>query len=264
MQFVDTHAHPHMEGYGMDEREFIAHTAAAGVDKIICVGTSAADSRRAIEFASRNDSCLASVGLHPHDATLGSEELAELKQLTNEDKVVAIGECGLDYYYENSPPDKQRQAFEFQVELALENGLPLIFHVRNAKVGDSSSAFDDFFETIDRYQGVRGVVHSFTSTPEDLKRCLDRGLYIGLNGIVTFTKDKEQLETFKKVPLSNLLLETDAPFLTPVPYRGTINYSAYVGVVAEFLSQLRDEPLEQIAAATTRNAQELFSLWRTS
>jgi TatD DNase family protein len=130
--------------------------------------------------------------------------------------------------------------------------LPLIFHVREA--------FDDFFSTYDQYKGLRGVVHSFSADTRVLDKILSRGLYIGLNGIMTFTKDQKQLEAAKAVPLNRLLLETDAPYLTPVPFRGKICEPKYVRVTAEFLSHLRGETLEELAAATTRNAAELFKL----
>ena len=163
-----------------------------------------------------------------------------------------LGECGLDYYYENSPKEAQKAILRFQLELAQKHSLPVIFHVREA--------FDDFWPIVDEYKGIRGVIHSFTSTTRVLDEILQRGLYVGLNGIITFTKQPEQLAMAKAVPLEKLVLETDAPFLTPSPYRGTICLPKHVRTTAEFLADLRGEPLSAIADSTTRNARMLFDV----
>ncbi len=165
-------------------------------------------------------------------------------------KIVAIGECGLDYFYTHSPRVDQIKALRFQIELALQHDLPLIFHVREA--------FDDFWPIFDDYHGIRGVLHSFTDTQANLDKALARGLFIGVNGIATFTKNEAQIAMYRAIPLQNLLLETDAPFLTPVPLRGKMNTPANVRLVAEFLSELRGESLAGLAHATTHNAQTLF------
>jgi TatD DNase family protein len=158
----------------------------------------------------------------------------------------------LDYFYNHSPKDAQTEILKFQIELALKHDLPMIFHIRDA--------FKEFWPVFDSYRGVRGVVHSFSATEKELQQIIERGLYAGLNGIMTFTKNQAQLAAAKAVPLSNLLLETDAPFLTPAPFRGTICEPKHVRVTAEFLSGLRGESLGQIFAATTNNAQTLFGL----
>jgi TatD DNase family protein len=168
------------------------------------------------------------------------------------DKIVAIGEIGLDYFYSHSTKEEQIKALRFQIELALEHNLPIIFHVREA--------FDDFWPIFDSYKGIRGVLHSFTDTHANLQKALERGLYIGINGITTFTKVPHQLQTAKEVPLQKLLLETDAPFLTPRPLRGTVNEPAHVRLVAEFLAGLRAQTIEDVAANTSHNAQTLFAL----
>lgn len=178
--------------------------------------------------------------------------LKEFAGLAKNPKVVAVGECGLDYYYENSPKKHQREIFEFQLELAQKHNLPLVFHIRDA--------FDDFLAILSHFEGVRGVVHSFSANKTTLDKCLNRGLYIGLNGIMTFTKDEAQLAAAKAVPLDKLLLETDAPFLTPVPHRGTICEPKHVRDTAEFLSNLRGESLEVLSSSTTHNAEQLFNL----
>jgi TatD DNase family protein len=167
-------------------------------------------------------------------------------------KVVAIGECGLDYYYGHSPKEKQIEVMKFQIELAMKHDLPVIFHVRDA--------FDDFWPVFDSYTGVRGVLHSFTDSAENLHKAMARDLYIGVNGIATFAKKPEQLAVYREVPLQKLLLETDAPFLTPVPYRGNINEPKRVRTIMEFLAGLRGEDRDVLARATTRNVQKLFGI----
>lgn len=163
--------------------------------------------------------------------------------------VVAVGECGLDYFYNHSNKKDQEKALRFQIELALKNDLPLIFHVRDA--------FDNFWPIFDSYKNVKGVLHSFTDSETNMHKAIERGLYIGVNGIITFTK-ASQLKMYKNIPLSNLLLETDSPFLTPVPYRGKPNEPANVVLVAHFLAQLKGEKVETIFDASTQNAKTLF------
>jgi len=251
MEFIDTHTHPHMPGYKKDIPDFFLEAKAAHVNTVICVGTDVADSRRAVDFAAQHTGAYASIGLHPHEATHGVGAVDELKLLFTQPQVVAIGECGLDYYYENSPKTDQKQVLRAQLTLAQELGLPVIFHVRDA--------FADFFEIYDDFKDISGVVHSFSTNRDVLNACLERGLYIGLNGIMTFTRDEDQLQAAREVPLEYLLLETDAPFLTPTPYRGTVNHSAHIKTVADFLAKLRGESVEEIAQATTHNARALFT-----
>lgn len=255
MHFVDTHCHIQFDDYGLDPEASIKNAALVGVDRLLCVGCTLEDSQAAVKMAQAHKNIWATIGLHPHEAhhyVNNGEALAKFKALATQDKVVAIGECGLDYYYNHSPKEAQMELLRFQLELAQEHDLPLIFHVRDA--------FDDFLALYDQFSGLRGVVHSFTADRATLDKILSRGLYIGLNGIMTFTKQPEQLEAAKAVPLSKLLLETDAPFLTPVPFRGRICEPKYVRVTGEFLANLRGESLEAIAAATTQNAHDLFGL----
>ena len=252
MNFVDTHCHIHSSDYTINPNEAIARASAAGVTKLICVGTEEKDSQQAVLFAQEHQNVWASIGLHPHDAKLGQEAFDDLAALVNDPKVVAIGECGLDYFYNHSAKEDQEAALRFQLALAQKHNLPMIFHVRDA--------FADFWPIFDSYVGIKGVIHSFTGISKELDEALDRGLYIGLNGIMTFTKDEYQLLAAQSVPLERLLLETDAPFLTPVPLRGKVNEPKNVVLTAEFLGTLRDESLETIGSASTRNAIELFNL----
>jgi len=271
MELVDTHCHIHeatflLEGDNAtrarwlsagspDPGDMIAEAAEADVTKLICVGTTVPDSQLAVDFVREREHVWASIGIHPHEASVYAHNHRALQQFRNlaaKPKVVAIGETGLDYYYEHSPKEAQAQLLRFQLELATEHNLPLIFHIRDA--------FEDFWPIFGQYKGLRGVVHSFTATTTELEAALERGLYIGLNGIMTFTKHSAQLEAAKKVPRERILIETDAPFLTPIPYRGTICQPKHVRVTAEFLAQLRGERLEELAAATTQNAGTLFNI----
>lgn len=235
--------------------ELIADAERIGVDRLICVGTSVEDSVVAVDFVQNQDNCWASIGIHPHEAARyihHQDKLDEFLALAKQPKVVAVGECGLDYYYNHSPKEAQYKILEFQLDLAQKHDLPCIFHVRDA--------YDDFLAILSQFEGIRGVVHSFTANRPILDKMLSEGLYIGLNGIMTFTKDQEQLAAAQAVPSKSLLLETDAPFLTPAPYRGTICEPKHVRVTAEFLSDLRGESLEEIARTTTHNAGQLFRL----
>jgi len=266
---IDTHCHIQSAGNSAGERttgeiwakeasltgdSLIANAVADGVAKMICVGCDTGDSELAIDFVREREHVWASIGIHPHEAqvSLDQDVLSAFKGLVDKPKVIAVGECGLDYYYNHSPKEAQITVLEFQIQLALEAGLPLIFHVREA--------FDDFWSIFDKYPGIRGVLHSYTDNQANLDEAIKRNLYIGVNGIATFAKNVSQLDVYRAVPLQKLLLETDAPFLTPTPYRGTINEPKRVGTTAAFLAELRGETLEQLAAATTQNAQQLFGI----
>jgi TatD DNase family protein len=268
MQLTDTHCHI-QEAFtgtsddGVHERwaqadkdpdQMIADATAADVTRLVCVGCTVPDSTLAVAFVQNRPQCWAAIGIHPHEAQRYLQDqkaLDDFARLAAKPKVVAVGECGLDYFYNHSPKAAQEKMLRFQLELAWEHGLPLIFHVREA--------FQDFWPIFDEYPDVTGVIHSFTATQKELDEALSRGLYIGLNGITTFMKDPAQLAAAKAVPLDRLLLETDAPFLTPSPERGRICEPKHVRLTAAFLSQLRGESLEQTAEATTHNAQLLFS-----
>jgi TatD DNase family protein len=246
--FVDTHCHIHESDYPLDRDEVILRATDAGVTKLLCVGTSIESSRQAIQFAHGSDTLLASIGVHPHDTKDGFaiDTLAGSSQ-----NIVAVGEIGLDYYYTHSPREVQIKALKTQIVVALKYNLPIIFHVRDA--------FDDFWPIFDQYPGIRGELHSFTDTKENLDEALKRGLYIGVNGISTFTKDDAQQAMYDAIPLDRMLLETDAPFLTPNPFRGKVNEPAYVREIAEYHAKRRHISVDEIAKATTANAQTLFA-----
>lgn len=268
MELIDTHCHIHEalerstpvydkwhEKGEVNIDTMIADAHDAGVMKMICVGTTLADSQLAVKIASERENVYSSIGIHPHEAKDHSPQSVKDKfaSLVSSGKIVAVGECGLDYFYNHSPKEEQVAMLKFQIELALKHDLPLIFHVRNA--------FDDFWPIFDSFhqgsQKVRGVLHSFTDSISNLEKALERGLFVGVNGIATFSKD---LELFKAIPLENMLLETDSPFLTPAPYRGTINSPKHTRVIAEYLADLEQVTLAKLAADTTANANRLFGI----
>ncbi|HSX07576.1 MAG TPA: TatD family hydrolase [Candidatus Saccharimonadales bacterium] len=273
IELIDTHCHIHealrsvtdadenvhdawrRDGKVRDPDVMIAEAKEAGVSKMLCIGCTLADSALAVEFVQSRPEAWASIGIHPHEARHYVNDPAALKTfaaLADKPKVVAVGECGLDYFYTKSTKTDQEKILRYQIELALKHNLPMAFHVREA--------FGDFWPIFDDYRGIRGVIHSFTATERELEQILARGLYVGLNGIMTFTKRPEQLAAAKAVPLDRLVLETDAPFLTPEPYRGKVCESKHVRLTAEFLAHLRGETLEALAHSSTVNATALFSL----
>ena len=248
---IDTHCHIHEEDHPLPIQEVLAKARQAEISAMICVGTNAASSRRAVQYAHEYAPLYAAIGVHPHDSTEGTQAIAELAA-QQPAKLVAIGEIGLDYHYTNSPPAAQQRALEEQMQLAVQYSLPVSFHVREA--------FDDFWPILANFPNVRGVLHSFTDTAQNAERAVARGLYIGVNGISTFTKSRAQQAMFARIPLERLLLETDAPFLTPVPFRGRVNMPSLVREVAQYHATARGIPFEEIAAASTANAQNLFSI----
>ncbi len=270
MELFDTHCHTHelvqkltpvydkwrSDGVERTPEGIIASANEAGVTRMLCIGTSLVDSELAIEFVAKREGQWASIGIHPHEAAdhLAPGFKTQFASLATKPKVIAIGECGLDYFYNHSPKEAQIEILRFQIELAIEHNLPMSFHVREA--------FDDFWPIFESFPAgtIRGVLHSFTDNLANLERAISHGLYIGVNGIATFPSSAQNNVIYRTIPQQLLLLETDAPFLTPVPFRGKVCESKHVRVTAEFLSQLRGEPLEQLAATTTTNARTLLNI----
>lgn len=246
--FTDTHCHIHEADYP-DAAGALERARVAGVEMLICVGTDNTTSLEAAEFAKNHQNVWASVGVHPHEAKDGWGTVTELVKHKSP-KIIAIGEIGLDYFYTHSPREVQIKAFEAQLQLAVDLKLPVIFHVREA--------FDDFWPIFHNFSGLTGVLHSFTDTLNNMEKGLDEGLYIGINGISTFARDKQMI--WDAIPLEKMLLETDAPFLTPVPYRGKVNEPAFVRNVAEYHANRRGVELEHLARVTSANASKLFSI----
>lgn len=246
---IDTHCHIH-ESYELPLDDTLRRAHEATVDKMICVGTSVESSRKAAKFSKEHSEAWAAIGVHPHDTHEGYKGIEDL--FSRNDRIVAVGEIGLDYHYTHSPKEVQLAALKWQIEQALANNLPIIFHVRDA--------FDDFWPIFEQYPNIRGVLHSFTDSLENMQKAIAHGLYIGVNGISTFTKDEAQKAMFDAIPLDRLVFETDAPFLTPPPYRGKINEPAYVRIIAEYHALRRGISLEEIAETSTQNARTLFGI----
>ena len=226
----------------------------AGVGRVVVIGTDATSSREALavtELSGEVD-IYATVGLHPHEATSDVNEVISLVD-EGHPRLVGIGECGLDYYYEHSPRPDQRRAFVRQLHAAREHDLALVVHARDA--------FEDLFDIFDS-EGVppRTVIHCFTGTPNDVLGCLERGCDISIAGVVTFKNADALRDAVREVPLERLHVETDAPFLAPVPHRGRPNEPAWVSVVGEYVAHLRGLEVETLREITSRNSARLFNV----
>lgn len=254
---IDSHAHIQGEDYAGEINSIIERARAAGVEKIIAVGGAGdmSSNTEAVALAAAHPEIFATVGMHPHDAKEVSEEkLRRLRELTAEPKVVAVGETGLDYYYNHSPREVQRRVFVQFIHLARAIGLPLVVHEREAA--------KDAAELL-RSEGagrVRGVIHCFTGNYEAARAYLDLGFYLSFTGIITFKNAQPLREVVRQVPLDRMLVETDSPYLTPVPHRGRRNEPAYVRLVAETVARVKEISFDQVAEATTRNVRELFKV----
>ncbi len=253
---TDTHAHFHFQEYREELDDILQRAHEEGVTRLLAVGVDEVDSAEAVAVARAYENIYATVGLHPHEADRGYEALEEVARLAAlpGNKVVGIGECGLDYFRSETSREDQERALRFQIELGLEHDLAMVFHVREA--------FEDFWRIVDDYRpdGLRGLVHCFSAGVGELEGSLERGLFIALNGIMTFTKEEWQLEAARRVPLERLVLETDCPFLAPAPKRGRRNEPSYLHHTAQFLARLRGEEYSVLERATDRNAADLFRL----
>ena len=260
LRLIDSHCHLHDTEFFADNREELYRQSIAAGIGMICVGTDQRSSQQAVEFAANRDYAWAAVGVHPHDSKDGWGEVERLlKSREDNSPIVAIGEIGLDYYYNHSPRDVQIQALEAQLQLAVDYDLSVSFHIRDG-APDQPSVWDDFWPIFDNFHGLRGVLHSFTDTRANVEKGFARGLYVGLNGISTFTKDQTQRELFASIPLERLLLETDAPFLTPKPFRGKMNKPEYVELVAKYWAEQRNIDFDNLTKVTVHNTKNLFGI----
>lgn len=250
--WTDTHCHLNHPDFAADASHVWNRAREAGVHHAIVVGYDLASSETALQIAEQFDGCWASVGIHPHDAVQCEQNaLLRLHQLASQRRVVAVGEIGLDYYRNLSPREAQQHALEQQMDLALQLRLPVIIHCRDA--------YDDLLDTLSRYS-LRGVLHCFSGEPRHAQRAVEMGWYLGIGGVVTFKNAHTLREVVQQTPLENLILETDAPYLAPMPYRGKRNEPAYIPLIAEMVASLKNVPLEELATVTTQNARCLFSL----
>ncbi|MEW6447769.1 MAG: TatD family hydrolase [Bacillota bacterium] len=254
MQLTDTHCHLDDERFEADRAKVIERARAAGVTQIITVGYDIDSSRRAIDLAGLLPGVFAVVGVHPHDAAAAPPDYIEvLRRLAREPRLVAVGEIGLDYYRDLSPRPVQREVFIAQLRLARELGLPVVIHCRDAH--------GEVYEILKREAaGLAGVMHCFSGSWEEAKRFLALGFHISIAGPVTFPQSTKLVEVARRVPLDRLLLETDAPYLTPVPHRGKRNEPAYLVHTAQKVAGIRGISLEELASATAENAKRLFRL----
>ena len=248
----DSHAHYDSEAFDADRKELLSALQGQGVCGIINCGSDMASSLKSLELADEFDYIYAACGVHPHEAE-GCKQgyLPVLKKLCMEEKCVAVGEIGLDYHYDFSPRDVQKKVFEQQLVLAKELDLPVIIHDREAH--------EDTFELLKRYK-PKGVVHCFSGSAEMAKEIVKLGMYIGLGGAVTFKNARKPLEVAAIVPSDRLLIETDCPYMTPVPHRGKRCDSSYIPFTAEVLASARNTTAEEILDLTRRNANTLFGL----
>ena len=257
LSLIDSHAHIQGKEYAGEVEAVIARAREAGIDKIIAVGGAGdmSSNNDAVALAESYGNVYATVGMHPHDAKdVGAGELKKLRDLTVHPKVVAVGEAGLDYYYSHSPHDVQRRVFTDFIHLARQSGLPLVVHERDAAKDTAqllrSEGGDD----------LRGVIHCFTGSYEAACAYLDLGFYLSFTGIITFKKAEPLREVLRQVPLERIFVETDSPYLTPVPHRGKRNEPAYVKLVAETVAKVKGVSLEEVAETTTRNVRRLFRI----
>ena len=254
---IDSHAHIQGKEYAGESAAVIQRAGEAGVEQIIVVGGAGdmSSNTAAVALAESCAGLYATVGMHPHDAKdVGEEELRELRELALHPKVIAVGETGLDYYYNHSPREVQRRVFAQFICLAEETGLPLVVHERDA----ASEALG-----LLRSEGagkIRGVIHCFTGDYDAACAYLDLGFYLSFTGIITFKNAEPLRDVVRKVPLDNMLVETDSPYLTPVPHRGKRNEPAYVRFVAETVASVKGLNIEEVASVTTNNVRALFRI----
>jgi TatD DNase family protein len=254
---VDSHAHIQGAEFNDDLGAVLTRAGQAGVEKIIVVGGAGdiSSNRGAVDLARRMPGLFATVGMHPHDAKdVGAEELDKLKELAGNPGVVAVGETGLDFYYDHSPRDIQRRVFSQFIALAKETGLPLVVHDRDAHQEIANLLRSE------GHGDLKGVIHCFTGDFAAAKKFLDLGFFLSFSGIITFKNAGPLREVLKKVPLDRVLIETDSPFLAPVPHRGKRNEPAFVRQVAEAAAGVCGVSLDTVAQATSDNVHRLFAI----
>ncbi|HYG29921.1 MAG TPA: TatD family hydrolase [Allosphingosinicella sp.] len=253
--FVDSHCHLNYKGLVEDQPAVLARARAAGVGTMLNISTRAAEWDEVMGLAEREADVFASVGVHPHDADTHEDvEAATLVEKARHPRVVGIGESGLDFYYDRSDRDRQRASFRAHLAAARETGLPIIVHTREAEADTHQILAEEMGKG-----AFNGVIHCFTASRDFADKALALGLFISISGIVTFKNARDLQETAKTIPLDRLLIETDSPFLAPVPHRGRPCEPAFVADTARFLAELRGESVDRLAAATSANFRRLFA-----
>ena len=259
---IDTHCHIQDEDYPIDSNIVMENALNSGVSRAVVVGTDLESSRRGIEFAEKYSSitgtkseAYAVIGVHPSNANLDYQDLESIYENTPislRKRIIGVGEIGLDYHYTEQSKKQQIEALEWQIDFALRRNLAIEFHVRDA--------FDDFWAVLNNFKVKNADIHSFTDSPKNAEEALARGYYIGLNGISTFTKINWQRDLYTSLPMGSILFETDAPFLTPAPFRGKINEPARIKQIAEYHASARGVSLDEIAEITSQNFKMLFNV----
>ena len=253
MDLIDTHCHLDLDDFDPDRSEVIARAREAGVSHMVTIGISPASSRRAVELAEAHSFISATIGHHPHEADqLTDTDLDRLRDLARSPEVVGFGEIGLDFFRDLSPRDIQRKRFDDLIHLGLELGLPLIIHDRDAH--------QEVYDHLAAAGANRGIIHCFSGDYQLAVKFLDMGFHISIPGTVTFPKDEDLRDTVRRLPLDALLIETDAPFLAPVPKRGRRNEPALIRHTAAEVARLKGIEPEEAASATSANARALFGL----
>ena len=258
MKLVDSHCHLDNPQFNADREAVIERALAAGVEHMVAIGTGSGppDLEAGVRLADAYPSFYATVGVHPHDAHKASSgTYKKLSELLAHPKVVALGEVGLDYHYDHSPRDVQREVFVEQMRVARDARKPIVIHTRKA--------WEDTLALIEQHwtpSGLPGIMHCFSGSPAEADRCVALGFYLSFGGIVTFPKALELQDAARAAPLERILVETDAPYLAPVPSRGKRNEPAYMVQTARKLSELRGETVESIAAATSENFDRILTL----
>jgi TatD DNase family protein len=252
---VDTHCHLDEESFGIDRDDVVARAVSAGVTRMVTIGTTVASSRAAIALAkSHAPHVFAAVGIHPnYVAQAAEDDWDRIRELVREPGVVAIGETGLDRYWDHTPLAAQQDYFDRHLALSRETGLPFIVHCRDAEAETVAQLV-----AASKQGGLNGIMHSFAGSPETAKICLDLGLLLSFSGMVTFKKSSALRDVVTTVPADRLLVETDAPYLAPSPHRGKRNEPEYTRHTLACIADLRGEPVEQLARQTTENASRLF------
>ena len=251
MEFIDTHSHIYYEKFNDDLDEVIDRAKNNFLRNIICVGVDIESSKKSIKISEENNFIYATAGYHPHESKDTSENyLSDIKQMLSHPKVVALGEIGLDYHYNLSDETIQKKVFQEQLELAKLTNKPAIIHTRMAE--------DDTYNILKSTESSNAVIHCFTGEYDFAKKILDLGLMLSFTGIVTFAKELEN--TIKKIPLDRIMLETDSPYLAPIPHRGKRNEPAMIKHIAEKISSIKNTSIENVAQITTKTAQKFFGI----
>ena len=262
--FVDSHAHLEVEQFDADRKVMIARARESGIATILAIGcgTGPGSLDCAVQLAEQHDFLYATVGIHPHEAKLASDaDFQEMAQLARRPKVIAWGEIGLDYFYDHSPRDVQQRVFLKQLELAQAAKLPIVIHCRPSQ--DSENAWEDCLSLLQEHwasQGLGGILHCFTGTWAHARRALDMGFMISFAGNVTYPKAQQIRDAAKQTPFDRMLIETDSPFLAPVPHRGKRNEPSFVKEVARQIGELRGLSTDEVGRETAQNFYRFFSL----